>query len=136
MSEISKGPTVLVGGLFAIVGAALVAAAIARGLATMRFIRNAAAADGFVVCLLAGGSHPDVEFSTPSGQQVTYAQGGLIFGYQVGDRVRVLYDPADPAKTACLDRLGALWFTPILLSTLGIIFLANGLWKALAITHS
>ncbi len=122
----------LVGGLFASLGAVLLALAVVRGIATRRFTSGAAAADGTVLRLLAGGSHPEIGFVTQNNQEVKYAQGGFIFGYKVGDQVRVLYAPADPGKTVCVDRFGALWFTPVLLGVLSILFIAGGLGKILS----
>ncbi len=119
-----------VGVLLAIVGSGLLLGGIIAGLVKRGFVRDASRADGTVVSLLAGGSHPDIEFTTSSGQKISYAQGGWIFGYRPGDRVRVLYDPLNPAGTACLESIGALWFAPLFLSTLGLFFLIGGVLKA------
>jgi hypothetical protein len=52
--------------------------------------KDAAVADGIVTKLNAGGAHPEIEFTTPDGQTVSYPQGGMIGGYKPGDHVRVL----------------------------------------------
>ncbi len=87
------------------------------------FVKNAARAPGIVSALNAGGSHPQIEFVSQAGTAVSYPQGGLIFGYRTGDAVQVLYRPADPRRTACIDSFGALWFLPILFA-LGSAFFA------------
>ena len=94
------------------------------------FMRRSATADGSVIRLHAGGSHPQIEFTTPSGETVSYSQGGFIFSYRVGDRVRVRYDPANPRATASLDTIGALWFPPLLLAALGGVSAAAALLTA------
>ena len=104
-------------------GIILLLAAGLTALATGRFVRTASLAAGVVERLNAGGSHPQIRFSTAAGQTVSYPQGGLIFGYHPGDRVRVRYLPTDPGKAACLDVFGALWFAPMLLAVLGILFI-------------
>ena len=47
-----------------------------------------------------------IRFSLQSGEDVTYPQNGFVGGYKVGDRVQVLYDPARPQNTACVNTLG------------------------------
>jgi len=116
-------PDLLVGSLFAIIGFVLLAAAIYIGVATRNFIQGASVAEGSVVEVLAGGSHPKVQFVTPSGQSIRFPQGGWTFAYHPGERVRVLYDAGDPAGDARVDSFGALWFAPLLLGALGVAFL-------------
>jgi hypothetical protein len=120
----------LTGALFILMGVGLVVLAIKLGIAKRQFLRDASTADGLVVRLNAGGSHPQIEFTTTSGQSVSYPQGGLIFGNRIGDRVRVLYNSGDPIKTACVDSFGALWFAPIFLLALGILCVVLGLLSA------
>jgi hypothetical protein len=87
-----------------------------------------------VTQLNAGGSHPEIEFATLSGTKITYPQGGLIFGYRPGQQVRVLYNPQDPAKTACVDTFGALWFVPLILSGIGMALLIGGVASLLSVS--
>jgi hypothetical protein len=68
---------------------------------------DAAVADGIVTKLNAGGSHPEIEFTTPDGQTVSYPQGGMIGGYEPGQHVRVLYLRDDPKLDPTLDVIGA-----------------------------
>jgi hypothetical protein len=121
-----RSANVLQGVILLIVGAGLVAASIVTGMGKRDFVSGSAAAPGVVVRLNAGGSHPQIEFTTPSGQKISYPQGGLIFGYREGDQVRVLYRPSDPAGTACVDAFGALWFVPMLLAIIGLLCFVGG----------
>jgi hypothetical protein len=114
------------GWLFVVVGVVLVAGAIASGFSTREFVRNSSVAPGVVVSLNAGGSHPEIEFTPVSGDKVSYPQGGMIFGYQKGDRVRVLYNPKDPSADPCVDDFGALWFWSILPGLIGLAFAVAG----------
>jgi hypothetical protein len=114
------------GMVFLAAAAVLLAVAIATGSGTRQFLGEAAAAPGVVTALNAGGSHPEVEFTTTSGRKVSYAQGGCISGYKPGDRVRVLYRPADPHGTASIDAPGALWFAPGVAGLLALGFTLIG----------
>jgi len=104
-----------------LIGVGLLVGAGFAGLERHRFVEAAERAQAVVPRLNAGGSHPQIEFTTASGQKVSYALGGLIFGYRPGDRVEVLYLPAEPRK-ACIDAFGAKWFWPLMLAGLGVFF--------------
>ena len=82
---------------------------------TSRFVADSVVADGRVSALRAGGSHPQIEFTTAAGERISYPQNGLVFGARVGEAVRVRYDPAEPRTSASLDRFGALWTVPLTL---------------------
>lgn len=103
------------------IGVVLLIGAGITGYSQYRFVQSAQVAQGSVVALNAGSSHPEIEFTDASGSIVRYPQGGFIFGYRVGDSVAVLYDPLDP-RHAVIDTPGALWFTPGLLALLGLAF--------------
>jgi hypothetical protein len=113
--------------VFLMVGAGLIVTAMVTGIAIRGFIGRAASAPGSVSHLNAGGSHPEIEFTTGSGEKISYPQGGLIFGYRPGDKVRVLYGREDPRGTARVDAFGALWFTPLILFGLGFALIIGGL---------
>lgn len=108
---------------FLVVGVILLGVAAVVGLSVRRFTHAAASAEGAVVRLNAGGSHPQVDFVTAAGDRVSYPQGGLIFGARVGDKVRVLYMPDEPLSTARVDTFGSLWFVPLLLLAIGVVML-------------
>lgn len=115
------------GGLFALLGLALLAAMAINASSRMGFLQSALVADGVVVALNAGGSHPEIAFTDSTGARVSYPQGGLIFGYQVGQPVKVHYQANDPTGSAVVDDFGALWGTAALLGVLGAVFTATGL---------
>lgn len=117
------------GNVFLLAGVVLLAAGGVTALDRSAFVRHASVADGVVAALNAGGSHPQIAFKTASGRQVSYPQGGWIFGYAVGQRVRVLYDAHEPGHTASIDDFGALWATPVFLGVLGAAFAGLG-WQA------
>lgn len=107
-----------------VVGTLLLIGATVTGVGVLRFISASTVTGGRVIALNAGGSHPQIEFTTSAGERVSYPQGGFIAGYKPGDAVRVRYRASDPHRTATVDRLGALWFWSILLALLGL----GGLW--------
>ncbi len=113
--------------VFAAIGVTLLIAAMIAMVGVQRFRDTAASADGVVERLNAGGSHPQIRFTTDSGASISYAQGGLIFGYRPGDPVRVMYRPDRPQATARLDSIGAMWAMPLLLGLLGSGFAIGGL---------
>ncbi|WP_308725146.1 DUF3592 domain-containing protein [Metapseudomonas otitidis] len=119
--------SLLKGGLFALLGLALLAAMAINASSRMGFLQSALVADGAVVALNAGGSHPEIAFTDSTGARVSYPQGGLIFGYQVGQPVKVHYQANDPTGSAVVDDFGALWGTAALLGVLGAVFTATGL---------
>jgi hypothetical protein len=89
--------------------AVLLAISLIQAQSTRRFVREAASAPGVVAKLNSGGAHPEIEFTTPTGEKVSFAEGGWI-SYKPGDQVRVLYRALDPHRHAALDDPGALWF--------------------------
>jgi hypothetical protein len=97
--------------VFTLAGIGLLAGAFWSYAMTRNFIIHAKTGNGEVVALNAGGSHPQIQFTTEAGQKVSFPQGGLIFGYHPGEQVRVLYTPSDPAKSHTVDAFGALWFS-------------------------
>ena len=108
--------------VFTVVGVALMVGAVWRASATRRFVARAASAAGEVTKLNAGGSHPEVRFTTAAGQVIEYPQGGMISGYRVGDRVEVLYEPESPRSSAVLNRPGALWGFTLTTFLMGAVF--------------
>jgi hypothetical protein len=80
-----------------------------------------------VAKLNAAGSHPEIVFTAFSGQQVHYPQGGLVWGWRVGDTVPVRYDPANPERDPCVEKVTAIWTAPF-----GFLFAALVTFGALA----
>jgi len=110
--------------IFLLIGLILLALAGLNALGKRNFVQGAARAEGVVSALNAGGSHPQISFTTAQGRAVSFPQGGLIFGYRVGDKVEVLYNPADPAATATLSAVGAVWFSALIVAVIGAVFVA------------
>lgn len=107
---------------FCVVGLCLLTGAAFSIASTLRYLRESVVVPGRVIKLNAGGSHPEIAFTTLKGERLSYPQGGLIGGYRVGDRVRVRYREAHPIFSASLDVFGAVWTFPIFLLVLGIPF--------------
>jgi hypothetical protein len=117
-------------GFFALVGVLIIFGVLAWSLKTYQFINNSLSAQGTVVALNAGGSHPQIKFTTTEGKEIEYSQNGLIFGYQIGDQVTVLYNPQNPLE-ASVNTPGALWGFNLLGFILGVCFTGIGLLKLL-----
>lgn len=79
---------ILQGLLFVLIGIGLLVIAGNLTLERREFIASAQTADGIVSDLNAGGSHPEIAFTTGSGEKISYPQGGFIFGYQKDQPVR------------------------------------------------
>lgn len=124
---VSYGPRKLTGSLFVLVGSVLLLLAVFSGYKRLEFIQTAEVVEAKVVSLNSGGSHPQIEFKDGRGETVSYPQGGLIYGYEVGDAVRVLYRPENPAATALLDAPGSLWGGVFSGLVVGLIFSAVGI---------
>lgn len=113
--------------LFGTVGVLIVVGSVIWAISGWQFISRAETARGTVVKLNAGGSHPEIKFTIRDGHEISYPQGGLIFGYQVGDEVSVLYDAENP-RNCQLDTFGALWGFTILTAIMGFVFIGVGLF--------
>lgn len=117
-------------GLFGAVGLMIVLGVLAWSLDTYQFVKNSTSTEGYVVALNAGGSHPQIKFTTADGKEIEYAQNGLIGGYRVGDTATVLYDRENP-REASVDAFGALWGFNLLGLILGICFVSIACFKRL-----
>jgi hypothetical protein len=69
--------------------------------------------------------YPVVEFVTAREQVVRFRASGSTRAYQVGDPVRVLYDPANP-RAARLDTNSSWWEAGAILIFLGLCFVVTG----------
>jgi hypothetical protein len=100
---------------------------------TMSFLATASSAQGTVVALAESTSTdsngrrsriwaPEVEYRLASGETRTFTSsvGSAPPDHQVGERVTVLYDPADPGDARLPDTM-SLWLLPIVLSGFGVI---------------
>ena len=124
---------------FVVIVVIMLLAAVSLGLcvrsivATRHFLATAVAADGLVVEVEESSDDhgstyvPVVRFVAAGGQvvRVKGTVGSSQWAYQVGDSVRVLYDPAKPRK-ARLDTRGNRWGGAIAWSIVGGSFLLLG----------
>ncbi len=90
----SRFGKILQGLLFALIGIGLLVIAVNLTLDRREFLASAQTADGIVSDLNAGGSHPEIAFTSSTGEKISYPQGGFIFGYQKDQPVRVYYQPS------------------------------------------
>ncbi|AEA71188.1 Conserved hypothetical protein; putative membrane protein [Pseudomonas brassicacearum subsp. brassicacearum NFM421] len=127
----SRIGTILLGLLFALIGIGLLGIAVNLTLDRRDFLARAQTADGIVSRLNAGGSHPEIAFTTGKGEKISYPQGGFIFGYESGQPVRVYYLPEQPAANPLVVDRGALWGTPVMLGAMGLFFTLVGLLKTI-----
>jgi hypothetical protein len=92
---------------------------------TREFIAKAKITDGVVIELPHGGSHPQVAFTNASGEKDWVPANGMISGYKIGERVRVLYDPNDPAHPD-IDDFGSLYAWSLFCGIFGICAITVG----------
>jgi hypothetical protein len=71
---------------------------------------------------------PVIAFSTPDGREFEFEAlvGGTTPDYQLGERVRVMYNPENPTE-ARIGETENLWGIPIVLGGFGLIVAAIGL---------
>ena len=126
VAPVSSSSPGIVGSLVGI-GFGLVLLVVAASMAAQswRFSQHALIAQGVVTRLEAGGSHPEIRFTTQAGEVVTYSQGGAVFGYRAGQPVRVRYDPTAPRARANVDTWLATWGVALGVALLGLMFLAG-----------
>ncbi|MGE8358481.1 DUF3592 domain-containing protein [Pseudomonas sp.] len=82
---------------------------------------------GTVVELLGRRGCPLVEFSTPSGERASFV-GEVCSnsGYDVGERVALMYDPLEPGN-AHIDGFLQNWFISLIFGFFGVFFTGIGL---------
>jgi hypothetical protein len=123
-----KGTIRLVGSIFSVVGAGMLAVAAVSAWNTQGFLAHATRGDGVVVALEGGETlAPVVEFTARDGTPVRFRTGMSSSppDYSVGDPVGVLYDEAAP-DDARIDAFMHLWFLATLMLGMGSIFGAVG----------
>ena len=78
-----------------------------------------------------------MRFVTPAGEAVEFtgSVGSSPAAFEVGEAVAVLYDPADP-QDARIDSFFQLWFGPLILGFLGLVFTAIGGGGVIAVLRS
>lgn len=66
--------------------------------------------------------HPELAFLTPNGEQVSFVAsvGSDPPSHRVGERVPILYDPADPRRPS-IDSFGQRWLLPMVFGFFGVL---------------
>ena len=134
----SDGPIPLWGvgllGVFLLTGLGMLGGAGYRLVDTRHAIATAARADGTVIDLIVSRDsddgdvyYPRVRFVTPAGESVEFTGsfGSNPAGFDIGETVEVLYDAGNP-NAARINTFFQLWFVPIMLTGMGLIFGAIG----------
>ena len=125
----------IVGGVFFVIGIGLLFGGVSWWRSNAAFAAHAASIDGTVSDLVwrrsskgNGGTYvPVIDFTTPQGNRihVTGSTGSNPAAYSRGDKVHLLYDPANP-EHAQIDTFMERSFGPTLLSGLGAVFALVG----------
>ena len=128
-------------GTFLLIGLGLLGGAVFSFVTTSRFIGEAVAADGMVVGLEERWDsddndytyYPQVEFQTEDHRTIAFTSdtGSRPAAFDVGEPVRVLFDPARP-EAARIDSFFQLWLLPLVLGGMGTVFSAFGLLATLS----
>jgi uncharacterized membrane protein YidH (DUF202 family) len=121
------GKKQLLAGLFAVIGIAFTSIGVWSFVETRQFMARAAEATGEVIDNVLDDDtyRAVVRFEPAAGEPITFRSdtGTDPPAYQVGDPVRVLYDPAEPSG-ARISSPFSLWGFAAIFSTLGVTFLA------------
>ena len=121
--------------LFLAVGALMLLGGVLLTVSAARFIARASSAPGTVIELreTRGGEGdtlyaPVVRYSPPGSGEITFvsSMASMPPAFSVGEAVQVLYAPGDP-RDARIRSFGSLWFGPLVLTTMGLIFTGGGL---------
>jgi hypothetical protein len=115
-----------------LIGIGFLAAITVRVMNTHDFIDRAKTADGTVIVTKHAKRHPRIEYTNAAGEKRWFLANEWITGfrfvsYKMGQRVRVLYDPADPTAFS-VDDFASLYTVPIAGGIAGIVFVVLGLY--------
>jgi hypothetical protein len=132
---VSSAPPWLFTVIFFAIGLGLFGGGIYSFLSTRAFLGNAVSANGAVFDLKAHWDsddssytyYPRVRFRTENGEvhEFTGDVGSNPAAFDVGENVRVLFDPANPS-VARIDSFMQLWFTSLILVGMGLVFSVFG----------
>jgi hypothetical protein len=140
----SSVPSWLFTGIFLLVGLGMLGGAVYSFVTTWRFIGGAIAAAGVVIALEERWSssdgdytyYPRVAFETEDRRRFEFTgdTGSRPAAFDIGEPVRVLFDPARP-EAARIDSFFQLWLLPLILGGLGTVFSAFGLAATLSVVR-
>lgn len=115
------------GVLIAVIGAAAAVGGLIFTLITLSFTGGAQAATGTVTGLVNdnGYKYPQIQYTPANTNTITFQANysSRSEPYNVGDKVPLLYDPANP-KSARIDSFASLWAVPVTLAGIGALLLA------------
>jgi hypothetical protein len=130
------GALLLIGGLFFLIGVAVLISGVVAAVKQSRKLASGVAASGTVVDLVkrvfnpgsAGVYCPVVDFTAASGQPIRFESqfGTMPASHHIGQSIAVRYDPANPQK-AEVDSATANWFVPGCTIAMGLMFCGMGL---------
>ncbi|MBK3338637.1 DUF3592 domain-containing protein [Burkholderia pseudomallei] len=109
-----------------VIGVGLLVAAAISAQSTREFLRTSIVVPGLVVKLNAGGYHPEIQFTTKTGQQISYPQGGIVTKVELGQRVEVRYQADDPDGSATMNVFAAIWDSTIVFAFMGVVAIVCG----------
>lgn len=110
-----------------VIGVGLLVAAAISAQSTREFLRTSIVVPGLVVKLNAGGYHPEIQFTTKTGQQISYPQGGIVTKVELGQRVEVRYQADDPDGSATMNVFAAIWDSTIVFAFMGVVAIMCGI---------
>jgi hypothetical protein len=146
MAKIGKFPVKpwLFTAIFLLVGLGLLGGAVYSIVTTWQFIGGAVAADGVVMALEERWDsddsdytyYPRVAFETEDRRRIEFTSdtGSRPPSFDVGERVRVLFDPVRP-EAARIDSFLQLWLLPLVLGGIGTVFAGFGLAATLSVAR-
>lgn len=102
-------------------GLILLSLSVGSGLSTYFFIGKAQRAPGIVISEAFSCTHPEIQFTTLTGELIKYSQGGVVCFHE-NETIQVLYNLTNPKETACANTFGALYFLTLIFALLGLIF--------------
>ncbi len=108
-----------------VIGVSLLVAAAINAQSAREFLRTSIVVPGLVVKLNAGGYHPEIQFTTKTGQQISYPQGGIT-KVELGQRVEVRYQADDPDGSATMNVFVAIWDSPIVFTIMAAFAIVCG----------
>lgn len=133
--KMSKTKTLLVGIIFLLIGVGILTGDFFVIKSTMTFLSNSEKAEGSVIDIVKSRSsdgdymyRPEISFIDTTGQTITFTSSisSSMPSYQVGEKVSVLYDKSN-SQSAKINTFFQLWFGPIIMTVLGVIFFLTGL---------
>ncbi|MEI6046152.1 MAG: DUF3592 domain-containing protein [Chloroflexota bacterium] len=123
----------LVAGFFGVVGGVCLIVVFFIVASNIQFLSQAQVAEGTVINNIRPKSTskamaPQIRFSTTDGQTIVFASNVSSNPpeFQVGQKIKVLYNPKAPQASPRPDSFISMWLPPILLAPFALIFSGIG----------